>query len=288
MWGDSHYKTFDDRHYDFQGVCDYVLAKGKLSDEECFDVTIRNVACGTTGVTCSKSITLTVGKTNSAKQESITLTRGKVLTADDFRDLCKYIIQISTMAHHFSMILIYTYSSEIIARITARRAGLFVFLDVPDLGLVVQWDEGTRAYVRVDAKWKGRTKGLCGDYNDNARDDFKTPSGGMSEASANLFADSWKMSELCAEPNERPPDTCAQHPERKLWAVQKCRVMKSETFEPCHSEVEPEEFIDRCIYDTCGCDDGGDCECLCTAIAAYAHACNARGVPIKVNICYSN
>lgn len=26
---------------------------------------------------------------------------------------------------------------------------------------------------------------------------------------------------------------------------------------------------------------GGDCECLCTAIAAYAHECANQGMPIK-------
>jgi hypothetical protein len=26
---------------------------------------------------------------------------------------------------------------------------------------------------------------------------------------------------------------------------------------------------------------GGDCECLCTAFAAYAHECNLRGIAIK-------
>lgn len=29
------------------------------------------------------------------------------------------------------------------------------------------------------------------------------------------------------------------------------------------------------------CDSGGDCECLCTAIAAYAEECNHRGVYIR-------
>ncbi|XP_016844891.1 hemocytin [Nasonia vitripennis] len=255
VWGDSHYKTFDDRQFDFQGACDYVMAKGKLSDTESFDVSVRSVACGTTGITCSKSITLTVGKTgNGVNQESVTLTRGKSLSAENFKGL---------------------------GRIAMRRAGLFVFLDVPDLGLVIQWDEGTRVYVRLDVKWKGRTKGLCGDFDDDAENDFKTPSGGVSEASAGLFADSWKMSELCAETTDQQTDTCAKHPERKLWATQRCRVMKSSLFEPCHSEVPPEAYIERCVLDACGCDDGGDCECLCTAIAAYAQECNARGVPIQ-------
>lgn len=37
-----------------------------------------------------------------------------------------------------------------------REAGLFVFVEVADLGLVLQWDQGTRIYLRLDPKWKGR------------------------------------------------------------------------------------------------------------------------------------
>lgn len=36
------------------------------------------------------------------------------------------------------------------------------------------------------------------------------------------------------------------------------------------------------LYCIClSCDSGGDCECLCTAIAAYAEECNRRGVYIR-------
>ncbi|CAG2067595.1 unnamed protein product, partial [Timema podura] len=57
--------------------------------------------------------------------------------------------------------------------------------------------------------------------------------------------------------------------------------MKSSLFQPCHSEVPLEPYLSRCIFDSCACDMGGDCECLCTAIAAYAQECNIRGVPIR-------
>ena len=40
-------------------------------------------------------------------------------------------------------------------RMLVRDAGLFVFVEVADLGLVLQWDRGTRAYIRLDPKWKG-------------------------------------------------------------------------------------------------------------------------------------
>lgn len=37
----------------------------------------------------------------------------------------------------------------------------------------------------------------------------------------------------------------------------------------------------KCLCIWCSCDSGGDCECLCTAIAAYAEECNRRGVYIR-------
>lgn len=35
------------------------------------------------------------------------------------------------------------------------------------------------------------------------------------------------------------------------------------------------------MIDACSCDQGGDCECLCTALAAYAYACTQKGVNIR-------
>jgi len=123
--------------------------------------------------------------------------------------------------------------------------------------------------------------GLCGDYNNNAEDDFKTPSGGISETSVNLFGDSWKKDTFCPEPKDVQDEVCEQHPERKLWSLRQCNILKSSLFSPCHSEVEVEPYLRNCIFDTCSCDTGGDCECLCTALAAYAHECNIQGVPMK-------
>ena len=39
-------------------------------------------------------------------------------------------------------------------------------------------------------------------------------------------------------------------------------------------------FYKNCLTDTCNCNRGGDCECLCTSIAAYAHKCCQQGVTI--------
>ncbi|KTG45330.1 hypothetical protein cypCar_00015008, partial [Cyprinus carpio] len=39
-------------------------------------------------------------------------------------------------------------------------------------------------------------------------------------------------------------------------------------------------FYMNCLVDTCGCNRGGDCECFCTSVAAYAHRCCLKGVTI--------
>ncbi|KAF7263559.1 hypothetical protein GWI33_001874, partial [Rhynchophorus ferrugineus] len=247
-WGDSHYKTFDGKSFDYQGQCDYVLAKGNLGTDS-FDVTIQNVPCGTLGTSCSKSITIRI--TSGEENEIITLANDKTIP------------KLVTKAH-----------------VTVREKGLFVIVEAPDMGLVIHWDKGTRVYVKVNPKWKGKIKGLCGNYNDNEEDDFQTPSGGLSEVSAKIFGDSWRLQTYCPEALE-VSDTCADRPDRKVWALKKCGILKTSLFAPCHSEVPLDAYFDRCVFDACACDQGGDCECLCTALAAYAQECNNRGAPVK-------
>jgi hypothetical protein len=51
--------------------------------------------------------------------------------------------------------------SRLIGRIKLRVAGAYVFLDVPSLGVSLQWDRALRVYVKVDSVWRGR---VCSYY----------------------------------------------------------------------------------------------------------------------------
>ncbi|XP_059485087.1 hemocytin isoform X2 [Neocloeon triangulifer] len=249
-WGGSHFKTFDGRIYDFQGLCSYALVQSKVSPEESFEVAIQTVVCGSGGVTCVQSVTLSVGAGDNA--ESFTLTKDEPVPSNAIA----------------------------FKRTTFREIGQNVIAEVFDLGIVVFWDKSTRVYVHLDPKWKQRVSGLCGNFNENDGDDFQTPSGGITEASEKIFGDSWRLNSECLDATD-PIDACVTHPSRKAWAAEKCDVLKDSVFQPCHSEVPVERYWQSCMQDTCSCDLGGDCDCLCTAIAAYAQECNANGVPIK-------
>lgn len=170
-WGDSHFVTFDGIDFDFQGVCSYVLSKGTLANGDGFTISIQNVLCGSLGVTCSKSVTVAIV---GAYSESVTL------NAD----------------HKAVGTAILEESASKFKRLFIHDAGIFTIIEIPGMGLQVKWDRGTRVYVKLANQWRGSVKGLCGNFNGNAKDDMKTPSGGI-ETSAVIFGDSWKMQDYC-------------------------------------------------------------------------------------------
>ena len=42
-WGEGHYKTFDDKMFDFTGNCEYILARGQMTPTDSFSISIKNV-----------------------------------------------------------------------------------------------------------------------------------------------------------------------------------------------------------------------------------------------------
>ena len=96
-----------------------------------------------------------------------------------------------------------------------------------------------------------------------------------------VFGDSWKAFSSCPSSEEDPIHPCFANPQRADWARFSCRFIRESPFSECHAFVDPEPYYESCLWDSCGCDRGGDCECLCTAIAAYARECNEMGIHIR-------
>ncbi|XP_040464781.1 mucin-5AC-like [Falco naumanni] len=250
VYGDGHYTTFDGKRFDFEGDCEYVLVQNycgqQTMNQGTFRVITENIPCGTTGTTCSKSIKVFLGNFE--------------LVLSDGR-------------------------SDVIQRAPGgkmpfqiRSMGIYLVVDTT-VGLILMWDKKTSIFIKLSPSFQGHVCGLCGNYDGNGNNDFTTRSQSV-VGNVLEFANSWKVSSSCPNAN-RTKDPCTANPYRKAWAQKQCSIITSEVFAKCHSEVEPNEYYQACVDDACACDTGGDCECFCTAVAAYAQVCNERDICIS-------
>ncbi|XP_060232256.1 mucin-5B [Meriones unguiculatus] len=246
-YGDGHFVTFDGERYIFEGSCEYTLAqdycRGNSSTDGTFRIVTENVPCGTTGTTCSKAIKIFL--------ENYEL----ILHEGNFK-----VVERGS-------------SGDIPYKI--RFMGVFLVIEIRS-GIVVSWDRKTSVFVRLQQHYKGRVCGLCGNFDDNAINDFTTRSQSV-VGDVLEFGNSWKFSPSCPDAPV-PKDPCTANPYRKSWAQKKCSIINSATFAACHSQVDATKYYEACVHDVCACDSGGDCECFCTAVAAYAQACLDVGV----------
>ncbi|XP_030338095.1 mucin-5AC-like [Strigops habroptila] len=250
VYGDGHYTTFDGKRFDFEGDCEYVLIQNYCGqqgmNQGTFRVITENIPCGTTGTTCSKSIKVFLGNY-------------ELVLSDGHSDVIQR-----------------TPGGKMPFQI--RSMGIYLVVDTT-VGLILMWDRKTSIFIKLSPSFEGQVCGLCGNYDGNGNNDFTTRSQSV-VGNVLEFANSWKVSSSCPNAN-RTKDPCTANPYRKAWAQKQCSIITSEVFAKCHSQVEPNEYYEACVDDACACDTGGDCECFCTAVAAYAQACN------ELDICIS-
>ncbi|XP_076123315.1 uncharacterized protein muc2.1 [Alosa pseudoharengus] len=244
IYGSGHYQTFDDQRFGFNGECGYVAVQDRCgSPSGKFHVITENVPCGTTGTTCSKSVRIVLGRTelklSDGAYEVLDLGTGPTV---------KY---------------------------TVRNVGLYLVIESV-IGFTAFWDRRTTVRVILQPEHMGKVCGLCGNFNGDGKDDFTTQNQ-LLVSNVLEFANSWKVSSSCPDAEDNF-DPCFKNPNRHTWAKIQCGIIKGETFKNCHAKVDPNPYFENCVKDSCACDNGGDCECFCTAVAAYAQACNEAGV----------
>ncbi|XP_036621226.1 mucin-6 [Trichosurus vulpecula] len=248
LYGEGHLTTFDGQRFVFDGNCEYVLTTDGCSTNNShptFKIVTENVICGKSGVTCSRAIKLFLGDLSlllSDASYTITGTNPQVQ------------IQVKKNALHL----------------------MFDVIIPSKFNLTLIWNKHMSVFIKVFRDSQDPLCGLCGNYNGNMKDDFEARSKYV--ASSELeFVNSWKENPLCGDISF-VVEPCLQNPYRKAWAEKKCAIINSNTFSACHSKVYRIPYYDACVRDACGCDSGGDCECMCDAVAAYAKACLDVGV----------
>ncbi|NWH38864.1 OTOG protein, partial [Chloropsis hardwickii] len=243
-YGDRHYRTFDGLTFDFVGTCKVYLVKGTSSTS--LSVIIENIDCFSTGIICRKNIFINVGKS--------------LLVFDDETgnpSLSSYIDGLQKMQ--------------------LWKAGFFTVVHFPDEHITVLWDQRTTVHVQMGPQWQGELTGLCGNFDLKTVNELRTPDN-FELTNSQEFGNSWTAVECVDSSDIRNP--CSLNPLREPFAKKECGILLSEAFEACHPVIDVTWFYSNCLTDTCGCNQGGDCECFCTSVSAYAHQCCQHGVAV--------
>uniref|UniRef100_A0A3Q3BPR2 Uncharacterized protein n=1 Tax=Kryptolebias marmoratus TaxID=37003 RepID=A0A3Q3BPR2_KRYMA len=130
----------------------------------------------------------------------------------------------------------------------------------------------------VEIFFRGKTCGLCGNFNGNPNDDFHTPSG-TTVTSPDIFGTSWKVpgnyscSDGCGS-------SCPQCTDDQAARAQ-CEVIQAADgpFSFCHEEVDPAPYFSDCVFDVCVSGNQGH-NLLCRALETYVSACQSANVQI--------
>ncbi|XP_009326861.1 PREDICTED: mucin-6, partial [Pygoscelis adeliae] len=250
LYGEGHITTFDGQRFVFDGNCEYILAMDGCSVNRpvsSFKIVTENVICGKSGVTCSRSISIYLGNLTF-------ILRDGTFTISGENSGVRYNVKKNALHLMFDIIIPGKYNMTLI------------------------WNKHMNFFIKISRETQETVCGLCGNYNGNMKDDFETRSKYV--ASNELeFVNSWKENPLCGDVYF-VVDPCSKNPYRKAWAEKTCSIINSQVFSACHNKVNRMPYYEACVRDSCGCDIGGDCECMCDAIAVYAMACLDKGICI--------
>ena len=154
-----------------------------------------------------------------------------------------------------------------------------------DFGLVVTYDAYSYVTISVPYDYQNGTCGLCGNFNYRPEDDYRTPSGEILSSDLD-FGNSWKTTsdtDPGCENTHCSGLTCAACTtnQNSLYSSSDyCGIMgdPSGPFASCHSRLDPQTFIESCVYDLCV--GGGYQPILCRALNVYAAQCQQQGIQL--------
>ena len=164
-------------------------------------------------------------------------------------------------------------------------SGMSVLLET-DFGLTVQYDWEQYLVVMVPDSFKGKTCGLCGNFNGRDDDDLVLPDGSPA-ASVSVLGKSWRVADAAGDATCRDEcdGECGQCEgsflERiagKVFCQGLTRLMEG-PLNNCAAVIEPKVYTENCLYDVCM--GKGMKKFMCDTLQVFTDACQRAGFKVQ-------
>lgn len=147
---------------------------------------------------------------------------------------------------------------------------------------MVSYDMYSYVQISVPYTYQNATCGLCGNFNNQPEDDFRTREGNVVSSDV-AFANSWQASDdddpSCEARCGGLACAACTAAQTSLYSNNAyCGILRSSSgpFAACHRLLPPQTFVDSCVYDLCV--GGGYQPILCQALNVYASLCQQNGI----------
>ncbi|XP_044028582.1 IgGFc-binding protein-like [Siniperca chuatsi] len=261
--GDPHYNTFDNTTYDFQGTCTYIAAKGcHLSGTRLtnFSVAVENEKWY--GLSANPKVSVTKLVAVEVYGTILILRRNEA----NMVWINGVLLHLPQILHNGAVKVYQEGANDVI---------------MTDFGLRVTYDLVYHVTVTVPGNYRGRTCGLCGNFNNNKTDEFQLPDGNVSK-DFQTFGAAWKVpvpGVICEDGCSG--DLCPKCGDSDKAAIEaKCAIITNPNgpFAACHDVIDSASYFRDCVYDVCLTKDES---ILCHSIAAYMSDCQDFGAKIQ-------
>ena len=257
MFGYGHYQTFDMNHFDFHGSCEYVLT------QPCH----------------SSNFTISAGSSTHDSFVAFPNFVRIIIPTDNLeillgRDKLGGTIMINDVIHVVNEDQVVLQSDSVkVIRIQGSFHVLLIMHHVE-----IFWDGLYRVIVTADSLWEDKLCGLCGNYNNDLRDDFKMSNGNLTSV-VNEFGSSWLFGNTTLSCSVTSFSNSCQASDL-IKARARCNELLSSVFNACNNAINPAPYISSCIFDFCSCNETDRENFYCNGLAAYAAACATKGIVI--------
>ncbi|XP_077400930.1 zonadhesin, like isoform X2 [Vanacampus margaritifer] len=249
---DPHYTTFDKRKYSFMGNCSYLMS----------------AVCSATP---SQNFVVYADNENRYNNPSISYVKAVHVYARMVK--VSILKGDSVLVNGTKVNLPVTPAPGV----SVFKSGKHYTVSL-DFGVVVRYDGNHFMDIKVIRDYKNVLCGLCGNYNEDPKDDFRQPNGLLTN-DINEFGHSWNTDPECKKLNTTDPG-CDNEEETLYESSAYCGLLldKNGPFAVCHPKVNPNNYFQDCVFDLCALD--GAKPVLCEAIESYVNECQDRGVDI--------